>query len=116
MTSDAGTHPRVALTPQQRQIVDAEGNFLLLACPGSGKTHSAAHRAARLVTPPNQRRLAVCSYTNAGAERLGSVLAGEHGVTLAGRHFIGTIHGFLLRYVVYPFGHLLGAQRGPVVR
>jgi superfamily I DNA/RNA helicase len=31
----------VILTAQQQAVVDAAGNFLLLACPGSGKTRSA---------------------------------------------------------------------------
>ena len=106
----------IAPTPQQRQVIDAAGNFLLLACPGSGKTRSAAHRAARLVTPPSPTRIAVCSYTNVGAQRLAAALAADHGITLAERHFLGTIHSLLLRYVVYPFAHLRGAQRGPTVR
>jgi DNA helicase-2/ATP-dependent DNA helicase PcrA len=105
----------VTLTRQQREVVDAAGDFLLLACPGSGKTRSAAERVARLSASPGTR-VAVCSYTNVGAERLGSVLAQELGVTLNERHFVGTIHAFLLRYVVYPFAHLLGAQQGPYVR
>lgn len=102
------------LTDQQRAVVEADGNFLLLACPGSGKTRSAAERAARLVRTPGAK-IAVCSYTNVGAQRIGAVLANELRVVLEHRHFIGTIHRFLLRYVLNPYAHLLGAQRGPYV-
>lgn len=103
------------LTEQQRVVVDADGNFLLLACPGSGKTRSAAERVARLAGPRGTK-VAVCSYTNVGADRISTVLARDLGVLLGPEHFLGTIHGFLLRYVVYPFAHLLGAERGPHVR
>jgi hypothetical protein len=33
--------------------------------------------------------------------------------TLGPEHVVSTLHGFLLRYVVYPFGRLAGAPRGP---
>lgn len=102
------------LTDQQRAVVDADGDFLLLACPGSGKTCSAAERTARLVGTRGMK-VAVCSYTNVGAERIGSVLARELGVILDREHFLGTIHRFLLRYVVHPYAHLVGAKRGPSI-
>jgi hypothetical protein len=61
-------------------------------------------------------KVAVCSYTNVGAERIGTVIARDLGVHLGAQHFLGTIHSYLLRYVVYPFAHLLGAQKGPHIR
>lgn len=103
------------LTSQQQAVVDAEGDFLLLACPGSGKTRSAAARVGRLAGTPGVK-VAACSYTNVGAERLGSVIARDVGVILGPEHFLGTIHSFLLQFVVYPFAHLVGAERGPHVR
>jgi DNA helicase-2/ATP-dependent DNA helicase PcrA len=104
----------VELTTRQQEIVEAQGDFLLLACPGSGKTRAASHRVARLVSEPGMK-VAVCSYTNIGAERIGAML-GEIGVVLDHEHFLGTIHGYLLRYIVYPFAHLLGATQGPFIR
>jgi superfamily I DNA/RNA helicase len=103
------------LTRRQQDIVDAPGNFVLLACPGSGKTRAAAHRIARLTEQPGTK-VAVCSYTNVGADRLGSMLTRDIGVELSHQHFLGTIHMFLLRYVVYPYAHMLGALSGPHVR
>jgi DNA helicase II / ATP-dependent DNA helicase PcrA len=102
------------LSDQQKLVVDADGNFLLLACPGSGKTRSAAERTAKLIRTSGIT-VAVCSYTNVGAERIGSVLETGLGIVLPNKHFLGTIHKFLLRYVVNPFAHLLGAQRGPYI-
>lgn len=97
----------VDLTPAQEEIVAANPDFLLLACPGSGKTRAAAARIARLQA--ESVRVAVCSYTNVGADRIASTLASDHGVYLDPRHFNGTLHRLLLRYVVYPFAHLAGA-------
>jgi superfamily I DNA/RNA helicase len=95
----------VALTDEQHEVVKAEGDFLLLACPGSGKTRTAAARIARL--DEEHKRVAACSYTNVGADRIAAMLASDHR-----RRFVnGTLHGFLLRYVVYPFAHLAGAQK-----
>jgi DNA helicase-2/ATP-dependent DNA helicase PcrA len=102
------------LTPQQQAVVDADVSFLLLACPGSGKTRAAAERTARLVGTAGTK-VAVCSYTNVGAERIGAVLSNELRVVLGREHFLGTIHKFLLRYIVHPYAHLLGAAHGPFI-
>lgn len=102
------------LSPQQLKAVNAPGDFILLACPGSGKTRAAAERIARLAREP-RTKVAACSYTNVGADRLGAVLERDLGLVLGPSHFIGTIHRFLLRYVVTPFGHLMGAATGPTV-
>lgn len=96
------------LTDEQARIVKAESNFLLLACPGSGKTRSAAARIAHLDSMG--LRVASCSYTNVGADRIASMLSQNHAYLVTPRHFNGTLHGLLLRYVVYPFAHLLGAK------
>jgi superfamily I DNA/RNA helicase len=101
------------LTGAQREVVDCDGDFLLLACPGSGKTRAAAARVERLSTT---RRLAVCSYTNVGADRIATVLRDDFEAVLGPEHFIGTLHRFLLRYVLYPFAGLVGVTAGPWVR
>lgn len=101
----------LSLTEAQLEIVDADGDFLLLACPGSGKTRAAAARITRL-TAERGEKIAACSYTNVGAERIASMLEQP----LHPKHFVGTVHTFLLRYVVYPFAHLVGATRGPELR
>jgi superfamily I DNA/RNA helicase len=101
------------LTPAQQLVVDHEGDLLLLACPGSGKTRAAAARVARLA---GERHLAVCSYTNVGAERIAKVLRDDFDVVLGPEHFLGTIHNFLLRYVLYPFASLKSCKGRPHVR
>lgn len=101
------------LTQAQQDVVDHDGNFLLLACPGSGKTRAAAARVERLAPA---RSLAVCSYTNVGADRIAAVLRDDFATVLGPEHFIGTLHRFLLRYVLYPFAGLAGVKAGPWVR
>lgn len=101
----------MTLTPAQADIVRADGDFLLLACPGSGKTRSAAARVGRLADTPAMK-IAACSYTNVGADRIASMLHAP----LGPQHFLGTVHTLLLRYVVYPFAQLLGARQGPEIR
>src|ERR1700742_1992413 len=102
---DPTAENRMSLTDQQKLVVEAEGNFLLLACPGSGKTRSAAERAARLTEPPG-RKVAVCYYTNVGADRSGDVTSHELRVVLERQRSIGTIPPVLHRYVLRPFAHL----------
>lgn len=101
------------LTLAQQLVVDHDGDLFLLACPGSGKTRGAAARVARLA---GERRLAVCSYTNVGADRIAKVLRDDFDTVLGPEHFLGTIHAFLLRYVLYPFASLKSCNGRPHVR
>lgn len=93
------------LTCHQLPAVLAERDVFLTACPGSGKTRAGGVRVARLAD--DGLRVAACSYTNVGVEQIRRVLADDLGITLGPEHFVGTLHAFLLRYVLYPFGHLV---------
>jgi len=72
--------------------------------------------AARVERQAPSRRMAVCSYTNVGAARIADVLRNDFATVLGPEHFVGTLHGFLLRYVLYPFASLVGVKAGPWVR
>lgn len=98
------------VSPQQKDAIRAEGSVFLLSRPGSGKTRTAAIRVARLATERPPRRVAATSYTNVAIRQITSTIR-ERGVTLDSRHFTGTLHQFLLDYVLYPFGHLLGIKQ-----
>jgi DNA helicase II / ATP-dependent DNA helicase PcrA len=93
------------LSPDQADAAGADGNFFLLACPGSGKTRSAGVRFARLSTAGV--RVAATSYTNVGVEQIRGVVGRDLGHAAPSRCFIGTLHSLLLRYVFYPFAHLV---------
>ncbi|MFI7195310.1 UvrD-helicase domain-containing protein [Nocardia nova] len=94
-----------SLTVQQRAAVNHDRDMFLLACPGSGKTRTAAARISRLAR--EGVLVAACSYTNTGVDALRQALFDDHQLVLTPRHFIGTLHGMLLRTVTYPYGHLL---------
>ena len=98
------------LTEHQLRAVRPERDIFLTACPGSGKTRAGGVRVARLAD--DGLRVAACSYTNVGVEQIRRVLARDLGISLGPRHFVGTLHSFLLRYVLYPFGHLVTGSQG----
>lgn len=101
------------LSGHQRCAVEVDGDMFLAACPGSGKTRTAAVRVARLIR--NGVSVAACSYTNVGVGAIRRVMSQELGVVPDARHFLGTLHGFLLRYVTYPFGHLISGSVTPIL-
>src|SRR5487761_1712840 len=90
------------VSPQQRDAIRADGNFFLMARPGSGKTRTVGVRLAWLAIDGSGRRVAATSYTNVAVEQIRATV-GELRVVLDSSHFAGTIHQFLLRYVLYPF-------------
>ena len=92
------------LSTRQKEVVAGDANFLLKACPGSGKTHTVAARIARLMS--DGASIAACSYTNVGVAAVRNALAAQQQSVVEPRHFVGTLHGFLLRHVTYPFGHM----------
>lgn len=98
------------VSDQQRQAVRAEGNYFLLSRPGSGKTRIVGIRLARLAAQQKPLRVAATSYTNVAIRQIEATVR-ERGIVLDARHFTGTIHQFLLDYVVYPFGQLLGIRQ-----
>lgn len=94
-----------ALSEAQAAAVLGGTNLFLKACPGAGKTRSVAARAAMLAS--QGQVLALLSYTRVGAAEIGETIVREHGVPLSDQHYIGTLHSFLIRYVLRPFGHLI---------
>ncbi|MGP5385587.1 UvrD-helicase domain-containing protein [Brachybacterium tyrofermentans] len=91
------------LNCEQQVIATHSGNFLAIACPGSGKTRTVAARAA--LRSHEGLNLALISYTNVGAEEILSAASDTFGTPLREGQFSGTIHKFLARYVLGPFGH-----------
>ena len=100
------------LSAQQFEAASGEGDFFLLACPGSGKTRTAGARFAELCSRGD--RVAATSYTNVGVEEVRSVISGDLGVVVPPSCFTGTLHSLLLRYVYYPFAHrVMGCTQPP---
>jgi hypothetical protein len=100
------------VTTAQRAAVLHAGNFLLEACPGSGKTRTIGLRAAWISVEGAGRTVAAASYTNVAVDEIRRAAA-TAGAPIAKPHFVGTLHGFFLRFVFYPFGRLVMGCIGP---
>lgn len=91
------------LNTQQRQVCIDEGNILLKACPGSGKTRTLTYKLAYLVEKyiVSQKLNIAITYTNRAAdeikERLERIEISENKV------WVGTIHQFCLEFIIRPY-------------
>lgn len=109
----------VTLSPKQQKIVEATGNCVVNACPGSGKTFSVAARIAHLLKNKEflHQGIVAISFTNTAWEEIEKKLKEcfKIDVPLRYPHFLGTIDSFVNKYVFLPYGHLLmGCEQRPV--
>lgn len=93
----------------QWEAYESQGNCVVLAGPGSGKTKTITIKVARLlaedVRPP--RRVACITYSNACVGELRSRLR-TLGVENNSNLQISTVHSFCLTELVLPFARLAG--------
>lgn len=99
--------PDLDFTDAERQaVLLAAGSSDVNAAPGSGKTTVLAAKLLLLAKkwPHDTRGICVLSHTNVAREeiqrRLGATAVGAR--LLAYPHFIGTIHGFVDRFLALP--------------
>lgn len=96
----------VTFDDPRRQILRSNESFDVEACPGSGKTTLIVAKLAILASkwPYAHRGICVLSHTNVARQEVESRLAGS----VAGYrlleypHFVGTIHGFVNRFLALP--------------
>lgn len=96
------------LDGKQKEAVVHDGNTVVLAGPGSGKTATLVVKVANLITavvPPPQG-VACITFNNDAAAEFRMRLA-EHGIFGSRRLFLGTVHSFCLNCVIRPYGALL---------
>lgn len=105
--------PDLIFTDAEREAVLLEaGSSDVNAAPGSGKTTVLAAKLLLLARkwPHDTRGICVLSHTNVAREeiqrRLGATAVGAR--LLAYPHFIGTIHGFVDRFLALPALRSLG--------
>lgn len=97
--------PLRGLTGEQLDAVTFQGNMLLTACPGSGKTRTLVSRIAwslgEDVWVHGKRRIIAITYTNVAAETILERLdaLGVDSENL----WIGTIHSFCLDWILKPY-------------
>lgn len=101
----------MSLTEAQQDIVDnAQGNFLVRACPGSGKTYTIA--AKMLKDDDNwslaRSGIAMLSFTNTAQEELANEIEILADRKIAYPHYVGTIDAFINKYIFFPYINLLG--------
>jgi DNA helicase-2/ATP-dependent DNA helicase PcrA len=93
------------LNAEQRKAVLHNGNVVLRAGPGSGKTRTLVARAAYLLETeiPLFRGLACITYTNAAADEIRRRVAKNHGVRVTDRLVCSTVHSFCLNEILRGF-------------
>lgn len=98
------------LDAEQRSALTAEGNLVITAGPGSGKTRTVVARAGYFLSTQIQspRGLAAITYTNQAASELREGLV-QLGVDATQRLFAGTMHSFCLAQVL-PYATLVGTN------
>ena len=91
------------LNLQQKQVCIDEGNILLKACPGSGKTRTLTYKIAFLVEKYiDSKKLNIAiTYTNRAADEIRKRL--EKVETPEDKVWVGTIHQFCLEFIIRPY-------------
>src|ERR1043165_8374449 len=103
------------LTDEQNAAVRCDGDVMLTACPGSGKTRVIISKLSRVidVVRDTPRAVACITYTNAAVHEIEARLRYymQPGDDL---YFdVCTIHSFCLNHIFRPFCHLIkGYKRG----
>lgn len=98
------------LTNTQKEICRKGGNFVVRACPGSGKTFTVAAKMANLLKnwQYSHRGVAVISFTNVAWKEIQRQLNSfDINIPVEYPHFLGTIDSFINQFIFLPHGHLL---------
>jgi DNA helicase-2/ATP-dependent DNA helicase PcrA len=96
------------LTPQQAEAVAHDGNMMLTACPGSGKTRTLIAKLVKEIEQVRGSPKQICciTYTNTAVQEI-ELRAREQLQPGDERHLVvSTIHAFCLNDIVRPFGWL----------
>ena len=82
------------LNDEQLAVATFDRNAIVIAGPGSGKTHTLARKAARQLADPN-RRLAAVTFTREGAMELRERIVRFAGEEAIPRLLVGTFHSVM---------------------
>ncbi|WP_394254398.1 UvrD-helicase domain-containing protein [Pseudoclavibacter helvolus] len=91
------------LNDEQRAALEADGDVLLVACPGSGKTRTLIYKiAAELERIKTHREFVVAlTYTHVAAEEIRDRIDAM-GIDTT-QLWVGTIHSFCLNWILRPY-------------
>ena len=96
----------IRLTGEQQAAVDNDGNLLLTACPGSGKTRTLiAKLVAEIEEVRGSPRTICCiTYTNTAVQEIEQRTREQLQPGDEGYFVISTIHAFCLNEILRPYG------------
>lgn len=88
------------LTDEQNKLIESNGNTILKAGPGSGKTLTITSLINKKLDKwkKEYRGIAILSFCNSSVEELKNKT-----FDIEYPHYIGTIDGFVEKYIFYPF-------------
>lgn len=91
------------LNSEQREVCNDLTNYLITACPGSGKTRTLIYRLAffQKKYPDSQKYNIAITYTNRAAIEIDNRL-NEMGIDLSSI-WTGTIHQFCMNFIIRPY-------------
>lgn len=91
-------------TLEQQTAIDYDGNCVITACPGSGKTYTIIEKIKKHTKDlKNYQGIIAISFTNKAAQEIKSRLRGEKTTNF----FVGTIDSFYLREIIFPFAKFI---------
>ena len=111
VSSYAETAEELRDNKEQWEAYESEGNCIVLAGPGAGKTKTITVKIARLLDEEvrRPRRLACITYSNACVGELLARLR-KLGVVDDRRLLLSTVHSFCLTELVLPYARLAGMK------
>ncbi len=93
----------IRLNREQQTAVDCDGNVVITACPGSGKTRVLTARVIRGLSEldSGRERVVALTFTNRAADEI-QVRLDQENIAADGL-WAGTIHAFALEWVLRPY-------------
>lgn len=89
-------------TREQQEVLDYEGNSVVTARPGSGKTFTIVEKIIRVcATLPSYKGIIAISFTNKASDEL-KMRCKKRGMGI-GQSFYGTIDKFYISQIIIPF-------------
>lgn len=94
------------------QIIGNHDNLVVIAGPGTGKTHLLALKAGELlqITQKSSQGIACLTFSRRLARRLEKFIYALSITLSTSNIFIGTIHSFLIAEVLQPYGELFHSK------
>ena len=100
-------------TDEQKEVLASTARITVVrACPGAGKTEVFVEAIRRRLHDWKEPGLglAALSFTNIARQTIEARVGGS----IPAPHFVGTLDSFVFRFIVKPFGHLVGLPKGGV--